>query len=85
MSGITDLWHRLSPTHRRLQRWRDALEPCQLSAVETGLDLRGQETLTAQSGPNAVRITRGTGTEVVVEIEGPEGFSVVKLRRQSFT
>ena len=78
------LLSRLRRRHRRLQLWeRSTKALVKDSAVETTF-LTGRAQVTARSGPNQVRITdaRGQDREALVEIEGPEGFSILKLRRQ---
>jgi hypothetical protein len=85
--GVTYLWNSLARRHRRLRLWeRIAKAQGRDSEVKTSGLLARRAKLTARSGPNEVRITdaRGTDGEIVVEIEGPEGFSTVKLRRQLF-
>jgi hypothetical protein len=84
LMAVVFLLSHLRRRHRRLQLWeRSTKALVKDSEVETTF-LAGRAQVTAQSGPNQVRITdaRGQDREAVVEIEGPEGFSVLKLHRQ---
>ncbi|HBL31224.1 MAG TPA: hypothetical protein DD490_30730 [Acidobacteria bacterium] len=76
------LWNRLTRNGRRLELWRSALAQHGLKEEESSRFPRAR--LTARSGSVAVRIT-GARQEngIVVEVEGPEGFSVLKLRRET--
>ena len=74
----------LGRKHRRLKLWREALAQCGLTEVKSSGFWVWRPKLMARSGPIDVQIAdaRGKGDEVKVVIEGPEGFSAVKLRRQ---
>ena len=67
---------------RRLRLWQKALALCEMDEEKMSSlwDWRAQ--LTARSGSIEVRITdaSGGGDRVVVVVEGPEGFSDLKLR-----
>ena len=79
------MWPWLFTRNRRLlQLWQSAMAPCGMDEVETSGLWGWRAKLTARSGPIAVRITDADGKRVRVEVEGPEGFSVLKLRRQPF-
>ncbi len=70
--------------NRRLRIWQKAVALCKVSEVESSGFWDWRAKLTARSGPIEVRITDagGEGNRVMVVVEGAEGFSVLKLRRQ---
>lgn len=70
---------------RRLRLWQSAVAQCKLAEVESSGFWAWRARLTARSESIEARLTNPTGKSdwVVVEIEGAEGFSVVKLRRQN--
>ena len=77
----------LGRRYERLRFWEKiARSQCRDGRVKASGFLTRRK-VTARSGPNRIRITdaRGrSGNNVIVEIEGPAGFSVLKLRRQLF-
>lgn len=82
--GATFLWTVLARKHRRFQHWQNALELCRLTEVESSGFWGWRAKLMARSGPLKIWISdaSGKGDDVKVVIEGPEGVSPVKLRRQ---
>jgi HEAT repeat protein len=84
--GVSLLLSSLGRRHRRLQLWRETLAQCGLTEVKSSGFWVWRPKLMARSGLFKIWIidARGKGDEVKVVIEGPEGFSDVKLRRQIF-
>jgi hypothetical protein len=70
---------------RRLRLWQSALALCKVSEVESSGFWAWRARLTARSEPLQVWITGAGGSDDRVEVivEGAEGFSDLKLRRQS--
>jgi hypothetical protein len=69
---------------RRLRLWQRALALCKVDEVETTGFWEWRPRLTARSESIEMRITRAdSDDQVVVVVEGSEGFSDLKLRRQS--
>jgi HEAT repeat protein len=70
---------------RRLRLWKNAMALCKVDAVETTGFWDWRPQLTARSGSIEMRITKtgGSAGRVAVVVEGPAGFSDLKLRRQS--
>ena len=85
LAGSLYLARGLARNHRRLKRWQKAMALCRVTEVESSGFGAWRAKLTARSGSTEVRITdaRGNSDWAEVVIEGPEGFSVVKLRRQT--
>ena len=74
----------LSGRYDRLALWEKTAMACRGGEVKVSSYLTRLK-VTAQSGPNQVRITSARMSEdVIVEIQGPEGFSALKLRYQLF-
>src|SRR5262245_50806324 len=69
---------------RRLQLWQSTVAQLGLSDVKSSGFWAWRAQLTARSKRAEVRITDGGGESLVVEIEGPEGFPGVELRRKLF-
>ncbi len=80
------LWNGFAENRRRRQLWQGAVAHHKMTEVESSGFWDWRARLTARSEPVEVRITadRGKGKKVEVEVEGPEGFPGVKLRRRFF-
>src|SRR6185436_2235894 len=81
------LWNGFAANRRRLQLWRSAVAQHGMSEVESSGLWDWRARLTARAESIEVRITAdrgGKGSKVEVELEGPEGFPGVKLRRRFF-
>jgi hypothetical protein len=85
VAGALYLARGLARKQRRLKRWQEAMALCRVTEVESSVFGAWRVKLTARSGSAEVRITDagGNSDRAEVVIEGPEGFSVVKLRRQT--
>jgi hypothetical protein len=75
------MWWR---NYRHLKRWRTALAQLNLTETESSSLWSWRATLRVRTGDLNIWLTNlsGEADRVLVTIEGPPGFSIVKLRRQ---
>jgi HEAT repeat protein len=80
------LWSFLARRRERLKLWEQIARAQGRDGEVKASGFLTRRKVTARFGPSRIRITDGRGgnDDVVVEIEGPAGFSVLKLRRQLF-